>query len=219
MCIFPWNIFVVPLLIIMFIRIFYSERCSESMNLWQVIFNEGINRMFIPVNVDKFSLEQTARLRIKYVPSIVINSENQQVRIYEGAQQCSDWLTGFTLNRRKQLAQQVDKQRRIIQRAQNDERKQSDGVLEYLDAEMDGISDNYAYNNTDLCQPKNFIMVGDEDKYAVITPQCEEGKLDIDTMKKQLAEQEKVRTDDNHQFMRMMEQNQIKAVINNNHSV
>src|SRR5437762_12388585 len=119
----------------------------------------------------------------------------------------------FTSNRRRTLAQIVDQQRRLIQKAQADERIRTDGALEYVDAEMDGITDNYSYNNIDLCQPKNFVMVGSEDKYSIMTPLNNDGKLDLETMRKQMTEQDSARNADTRQFMQMMEQNQIKAVI------
>jgi hypothetical protein len=59
-------------------------------------------------------------------------------------------------------------------------------------------------------------MVGDEDKYTIMTPQITEGKIDIDTMKRQLADLETSRGSDTTQFMHMMEQNQIRAVVNYN---
>jgi thioredoxin-like negative regulator of GroEL len=185
------------------------------MNLWQVIYNEGIMKVFIPVLLDNFSSKDIASLSIREVPAIVISAENQPAAIFEGPQKCSQWLNNFTFNRRKNLAQQVDQQRKLIQKAQAEMRIQEDGAIEYAEAEMDGISDNYAYNHTDLCHPKNFVAIGDEDKYSIMTPQLIEGKVDEGAMKKYLAELESSRMAENTQFMKHMEQSQIKSVINN----
>lgn len=202
----------------MFIRVFYSMKCKECINLWQVIYNEGIARMFIPVCLDNFTSKQIATMMstVQAIPAIVVSAENQPSAIFEGPQRCSQWLTNFTLNRRRNMAQEVEKQRRLIQKAQAVARNQEGGTDGFAEAEMDGISDNYSYNATDLCQPKNFVMVGDEDKYTIMTPQIVEGKVDIETMKRQLAELETARGSDTNQFMQMMEQNQIRAVINFN---
>lgn len=172
-------------------------------------------KVFIPVLLDNFSSKDIASLSIREVPAIVISAENQPAAIFEGPQKCSQWLNNFTFNRRKNLAQHVDQQRKLIQKAQAEMRIQEDGAIEYAEAEMDGISDNYAYNHTDLCHPKNFVSIGDEDKYSIMTPQLVEGKVDESTMKKYLAELESSRMAENNQFMKQMEQSQIKSVINN----
>ena len=202
----------------MFIRIFYSTKCKECINLWQVIYNEGIARMFIPVCLDNFNSKQIATMMssVQAIPAIVVSAENQPSAIFEGPQRCSQWLTNFTLNRRRNMAQEVNHQRKLIQKAQTVARGEDGGTDGFVDAEMDGISDTYSYNATDLCQPKNFVMVGDEDKYTIMTPQITEGKIDIDTMKRQLADLETSRGSDTTQFMHMMEQNQIRAVVNYN---
>lgn len=202
----------------MFIRVFYSTKCQECMNLWQVIYNENIVKMFIPVCLDNYSSKQIASLSIKEIPAIVIASENQAVTVFEGPQKCSQWLTMFTLNRRKNIVQQVEQQRRLIQKAQSVARNQDGGTLEYIESEMDGISDGYAYNHTDLCQPKSFVMVGNEDKYNIITPMIKEGKVDMDSMKRNLADLEASRSADTQHFMKIMEQNQIKAVLDYNNN-
>lgn len=197
----------------MFIRLFYSNRCEECMNLWQVIYNEGIVKMFIPICIDKFTSAQYQQLSIKEVPAIVISAENQRPAIHEGPVRCSRWLTNFTLNMRKSLAHQVDQQRKLIQRAHVEARTQNSGPMDYIEAEMDGISDGYAYNKLDIGQPKNFVPVGNENAYIIKTPLLNEGKIDTDTLKRQLAELETSRQSDNQQFMKTMEDKQIRAVV------
>ena len=205
----------------MFIRVFYSAKCKECITLWQVIYNEGIDRMFIPVCLDNFTSKQIATMMstVQSIPAIVISVENQPSVIFEGPHKCAQWLTNFTLNKRKNTAQEAEKHRKIIQKAQTDVRNQEGGTDGFVEAEMDGISDNYSYNSTNLCQPKNFVMVGDEDKYTIMTPQIVEGKVDVNTMKRQLTELEASRGADTNKFMQMMEQNQIRAVVNYNNNV
>ena len=203
----------------MSIRVFYSTRCNECMNLWQVIYNEQLNKMFIPVCLDNFRLEDLTKLRIKEVPAIVISAENQQTQIYEGPSQCSQWLTNFTINRRKNIAMQVEERRRLIQRAQATARNQEGGPIEYTEAEMDGVTDGYAYTSTDLCQPKNFVMVGHEDNCSIITPVVgNQTRVDAETMRKQLAELDASRSRDTQDFMNLMERSQINAIVNYNNS-
>ena len=205
----------------MFIRFFYSVQCSECMNLWQVIYNEGIGRMFIPVCLDKYTSKQVQNLGIgiKEVPSIVISTQNQPSVIYEGPQKCSQWLTSFTLNRRRSLAQQIECQRRIIQKEHAKARTIEGGPIEYLDAEMEGVSDTYAYNDTDLCQPKNFVMIGDEENHRIVTLiNTKDNKVDTATLKTYIADLEKSRNSDVIQLKSDMEKRQINSIINNSYS-
>lgn len=199
----------------MFFRLFYSND-NESTNLRRVICNENIANIFIHICVDNLSIEEMLKLEISVVPSIVISHENQPSEIYEGPVLCSKWLTAFTMNRRKNLAARVDQQRRIIQKAQSDARRQEDGALDYAEAEMEGVSDMYSYTGTDLCQSKNFVMVGDENKYNILTPQIIEGKVDINTMKRQMDLIQDTRSKDTQQFLKTMERDQIKAIVNHN---
>lgn len=198
----------------MFIRLFFSNRCEECANLRQVINNEGINKMFISICVDQFSSKQCQQLSIKEVPAIVVSAENQRPLVYEGPMKCSQWLTNFTLNRRKNLAQQVDQDRRLIQKAHFQTRTQDGGPIEYNEAEMEGISDGYSYNREfDVGQPKNFVPVGFEDKYFIKTPKIHEETLDMDTLRRQMADLTSSRQNDNTEFMKAMELNQIRAVV------
>jgi hypothetical protein len=184
------------------------------MNLWSVIYNEGISNMFIPVCLDNFSSKKISQLKIKEVPAIVVSCKNQPSSIFEGPHQCSQWLTTLMYNRRKTICARVEQQRKLIQKKHAEIRSQEGNIIEYIAEEMDGISDNYAYNMTDLCQPKNFIPVGDEDKYNIITPQTSCSKIDMITMKKQLANLENSRKNDNNKFVDIMEKQQIQTILN-----
>ena len=62
----------------MIISLFFSTKCQECMNLWQVISNEGIDKMFNLINLDTFSSQQLSKLSITQIPTIVISNQNQQ---------------------------------------------------------------------------------------------------------------------------------------------
>lgn len=187
------------------------------MTLWQVIHNENLDNMITPVCLDSMPPKDLMSLNVKQVPTIVVCCENQQPVIHEGPMRCSKWLTNFTINRRQNLARHVEQQMRLIQKTHSIARTQEGGPIEYTESEMDGISDSYSYNNTDLSQPKSFVMIGEEENYCIRTPQINnEEKIDTNKMMQSLNELEKSRQNDNQQFMNTMERNQIKAVINYN---
>lgn len=203
----------------MFTRIFYSEKCNGCINLWNIIYSEGITRIFIPICVDKLTAKQISQLKLTMVPAIVIANDNQAPVIYEGVKQCSQWLSNFIYNRRMNIKQRVEQQRKLIQKQQILSRVQDGGTIGYADSEMDGVSDSYSYNHIDLCQPKNFVTIGNEIDCRIITPQLKDNKenrMSNDEMLRQLRDLESNRNSDNQKFMQLMEQNQITAVFNNN---
>ena len=200
----------------MIIRIYYSKKCKECMNLWQVICNEGIAKMFTLVCIDTMSSNEILQLSIKKVPSIVVSDDNQKLSVFEGPNMCSGWLTSFTLSRRQNLANTVNEQRKMIQKTHSIARDQNNGPLDYSEAEMDGTTDLYSYTNSDIAQPKNFVPIGMEHAFQIKTPELNENKLDNATAKRYIAEAENTINRDTEEFRRNMEQNQIKAVIGYN---
>lgn len=203
----------------MFIRIIYSTKCRECINLLQVIKNEGMDNMFIFVCLDNFTSKQLANLGLgnsKELPIIVVSSQNQPSMIIEGPQKCSQWINNFTMNRRKNIIQQVESRRKEIEQAQATARNQDGGPIEFVQDEMDGISDNYAYNGTDLPQPKNFVVVGNEENYNIRTMNVDDEKLDKSKMMAELSGLEKSRNNESSLFKQMMEREVINAVVNRN---
>ncbi len=200
----------------LFIRLFYSSKCRACNELWGVITNEGITKMFVPVCLDKMSSKEMATLRITKVPAIVISGENQQPAIYEGPQQCSAWLNTLIQNRRNNMKQHVENQRKLIQKNQAQARIQDGNAMGFSISEMEGVSDGYSYVDIEVHQPKNFVPINHEENFKIITPQCKQGKLDEYQTKQELNSIKKNRDVDNDNLKSMMEQNQINAIFNAN---
>ena len=202
----------------MYIRIFYSEKCQDCMNLLNVIFNERIQRMFFYVCLDNMTTEQLMQISFKVVPAISISSQNHNTVVYEGPIECSKWLNSFIYNRRMNIKQQIDQQRRLLQKERVAARKEDGGVIEYNEDEMDGISDGYAYKDTDLYQAKSFVPVGQEGFFNITTLQANESSMSKEDMMAQLSEINKQRSNTDNELKNIMERKQIEAVFNNNNN-
>jgi hypothetical protein len=198
----------------MLIRLFYSKKCKECMSLCEVIHNEKISDMITFICIDNYTSKQLETLIFKQVPVIVITQDDNKPMIYEGAIKCSQWLNAFTYNKRKMIAKEVNEKRKQIQKSQIEDRQNFGGALEYNDSEMNGISDEYSYCNTDLPQPKSFVNVGNEGATKIFTIANNENKISNITLKKTLKETEINRENDKRDFIKIMEQKQISAVIN-----
>jgi len=184
------------------------------MELWRVINNEGIQQMFVPVCLDRMNSKDIAQLKLEKIPSIIISSQNGPPQIFEGPQKCGQWLNQIIQNRRNNMIQQVETQRRLIQKQQQEKKLQEGSVLEFIGEEMEGISDAYSYLATDMYQPKNFIPVGQEENYRMATLQMKESKISNDELSKNISDLRHNREKDSDELKRMMEQNQLQIIIN-----
>lgn len=183
------------------------------MELWQVVMNEGIQQMFVPICLDRMSSRELAQLKLEKVPTIIITAPNQNPQLMEGPKQCSQWLNQIIQNRRNNMMQYVEQQRRLIQKQQQD-KKMQEGCLEFIGEEMDGVSDAYSYLATDMYQPKNFIPVGQEENYRMATIQVTENKLTKDEMTRNLTDIRNNREKDTEELKQIMEENQIQQIMN-----
>ena len=200
----------------MIIQLFYSAQCKACNELWTVILNEGMQRMFTPVCLDNMNPKTIAELKLERIPAIVISSEDKlQPVIYEGSKSCSEWLNTVIQNRRNTLKQQIENQRKLIQQKQVAARIKEQGALEYISEEMDGVTDTYSYVATDLYQPKNFVPVGQEQNFNVITPQDKERKFTHEDLSIQMKNIIGTRSKDTNEYQKIMEQQQIQSVLNN----
>lgn len=173
---------------------------------------DGINQMFTMICIDEFSSNQIASLQLRKVPAIVISQQNRKPEIYEGAMECSKWLKMFTYNWKMTQKQRVTNQIKMNQKARYEAVRRG-GAIEFIEAEMDGIGDDYAYVATDLCQPKSFAVVGSEETNNIATPQLQQNKLDKHEMTKQMNKLNSKIQKDTLEFRKLMEQKQIQAVV------
>ena len=111
--------------------------------------------------------------------------------------------------------EQTEANRKNIQQAQNELRKNEEGAIEYNENEMEGISDSYSYNNVDLAQPKNFVMVGNEDKQHIVTVNENESKFSKNELRAKMSELNIQRNIDTKEYSQFMEQSQIQKIVSN----
>jgi hypothetical protein len=193
-------------------RLFYANSDKESMNIYNIIMQNGMTRLFQMTDVTELTLEQLQSLHMKAVPTIVISSPTSRPEVYDGPKHCSLFLNNLIMNRRTLQNQETETRMKMIQKAQRDARLKTEGPSEYSEAEMAGMSDTYAYMQTDMAQPKSCVLVGQEDATAVITPQLNESKIGKRQMSADLATLEREREQNLNNYKTDMEQRQIDAI-------
>jgi hypothetical protein len=192
--------------------LYFAKGDQESMNIYNIILQNGLSRIFESTDVTTLSLEELQNLHMKGIPTIVISTLNTQPDVRDGPQACAQFLNSMIINRRSSQIQETESRMKMIQKAQKESRLKTEGPSEYSEAEMSGASDNYSYMQSDIFQPKSFVLVGQEDSVNVITPQLNESKIGKRQMTSDLASLQRQRDQNLNSYKTDMEQKQIDAI-------
>ena len=196
--------------------LFYAAGDPESMNIYNIILQNELGRLFEATDVTKMSVSELERLQMKNLPTIVVSSANSRPDVRDGPRECAQFLNTMIVNRRATQIQEAETRMKMIQRAQKESRLKTEGPSEYSEAEMAGTSDNYSYMQSDVFQPKSFVLVGQEDSVNVVTPQLNESKISKKQMTSDLTSLERQRKQDLNSYKTNMEQKQIDAIFGMN---
>jgi len=170
---------------------------------------EGIIGWFEKMNIDNFSLEQLLEFGLKSVPAILIISNNKK-ELYEG-RNAFKWIEHFIQNRRNNMAMMVNSNRqKILQKNM----MINNSITDFSKAEMSGMSDDYAYLNTDIAQAKNYVNCN-IDTQPIITFN-EKNKLNQAEMQNAMNDVEKYRKQQNQVLKDDMRNGQIEAICEHN---
>lgn len=181
--------------------LFYSTKCDSCKSFIKILNNENLINIFKCINVDKINIEKLSKMGIKNVPTIIIKGQNGVSSLYECINAFT-WLDNIIKYRRSTLIKKNnDIQLNII-----------DG---YKTEELNGISDQYAYLQTDVAQPKSFLPYGKDDQYRIMTiPTNMNDKLDSRDQQELIDKLETIRNSQTNELKNIMEKNQLE-IINN----
>jgi hypothetical protein len=195
-------------------RIFYTNQCKECIKLLELIHkDEEMKKWFNYKCLDNMTAKQLEKIELKHAPSIVISSNNSNT-VYEGARECSKWFNNFTKNRATYQMKQVEARRRMNAKKNLEEKR--NGFLEYNEEEMEGMADTYSYVNTDMPQIKNYIPVGQEDNFKILTINDKGSKMSKRDTDNQISNIRTERTSEVKNIQQILERQQISAVMNAN---
>ena len=184
--------------------LFYSSKCNNSINFWNLLEQNGLLNQFTKISIDKMDKRSIKNLNISLIPAILLMYKNGANEIYEGSD-CFKWLTKLIQNKRKCTMDIANNKRQEILENNIKNNSGNDMIIDFQPSEMTGISDDYSYIVTDIAQPKNYIQCGNEDKYNIATFNMNNEKLsqhdiavDIE-YKKQIRQQQDVDLNQNIQ--------------------
>lgn len=183
--------------------LFYSMRCETCSKLFTILQNENLLSYFKLVCVDQ-DIEKYSRM-IVVVPTMIIKGINKQL----GPQECFEWVQQIKFIKQKQI---MDVNKKIIQQNVTNNPNMKKGPLGYVDTEMGGISDQFAYTKTDNPIAHAYFGIGDEDKNVIFTAP-DDGTITKDTQHKLTKAVEQKRAIQDREYAEFMKQEQMKAVI------
>lgn len=177
--------------------------------MWKIMERESILGWFEKMNIDNFTIDQLTVFGLKSVPAILIINNNIK-ELYEGKDSFK-WVEQFIQNRRNNISMMVDANRQKLLQRNNMINK---SISDFSKSEMTGLSDDYAYLNTDIAQSKNYANCNMNNQTIITFNERE--KLNQNEMKNAMNYVEQQRKQQNEILKNDMRNGQIDAICNNN---
>jgi hypothetical protein len=188
--------------------VFYSQNCDTCKNLLVLLKNENLLSYFALICVDD-KLDKLPP-QITRVPTIVVSGINKPLI----AQEAFEWVKQVKFIRQQKIMD-INKAT-IIQKtlANNAPLKPTKrGPLEFIEGEMTGLSDKFAYTKIDDPIPHAYFGINDEEKNAIFTAPKDQNKLTKDDQAKRIKDLEIKRDQQDNEYIGFMKQQQNEAVL------
>ena len=187
--------------------LFYSRKCGTCKNLITLLQNENFLAYFKMICVDDVGKEQLPP-QIKIVPTMIVTGVNKPLI----AESAFKWIEQAKFIRQEELASNNKRiiQQNLVNMAKNNKK----GPLGFVEQEMTGISDTYAYKRDDIDKAfsHSYVGAGDENKNAIFTAP-EQGKVSKNDQLSKIKEMEKERNEQEDEYGQVMKQQQLHAVM------
>ena len=185
--------------------LFYSQYCKVCADLLALLQRENLLVAFQLVCVDS-NLAHYKKF-IRNVPTMIISTLKTPL---EG-RGAFDWVARMKAMRQQHWMHlsQAAQQRNVLLW---DRFKDKSKLWGYLDSELGGFSDDYAYMLTDEAMPHAHFGVGDETKHAIYTPP-KMGKVSSDEQKRMIADMEAARGEQDKEHTDLAEKQQMEALM------
>lgn len=180
--------------------LFYSKTCQTSVNLINILNNEGILPMFKMICVD--GQVNKFQNTIRTVPTMIVSNVKKPL---EG-KETFEWVEKFKFIR-KQVYSNSIVNNNIAQKNQHV------GPLEYKPLEMGSISDKFAYKDHDLAMPQSFVQASQLDNKIFTAPEQE--KLTKDQQTKKIKHAEEKRKEQDKTILDTMKKQHLEAIYKN----
>ena len=179
--------------------LFYSRKCPTCAHLRNILANENLLCFFREICVDDNINNLPKDLHT--VPTLIVKNMPKQLEVEE----CFKWVQ--TVKFMKHQNEQnflKNNTKRMAEYNRN-------GPIGWVDQEMGGFSDMFAYTNIDKPQAHSYVSVGAEDANVIFTAP-EQGKMKRLDQDNQINELLKQRKECDQNYSELMKQQQLQAV-------
>lgn len=183
--------------------LFFSKSCMASNNLINLMKHEDLLKYFEMVCID--GIEDKIPTDITHVPALIVSDVPKPLM----ANDAFEWLRNIKYIRNQN---KLDQNKKLIQSNMMQD-IQMGGPLGFT-SEMSGFSDNFAYKDIDIAQPKEFFDYKGQDKLAnvIITPPKGK-KITPAEQQKILKEADQQRQQQDKNFSDIMNANRVESLI------
>lgn len=183
--------------------LFYSRTCEHSQKLFRLLQSENLldyfNLYCVDDRLDKIPSQ------IKMVPTMIVNNVNKPL---EG-QETFEWVQKMKFLRQNQAS--VNQNSIINKNLLNIPK--NNGPIAFVDQEMSGFSDGFAYTKIDKPLSHSFFNYKSEDKNTIFTAP-EQGKLGASEQSRRIKQIEEKRNTQDQEYTKIMKDQQLQAVLN-----
>jgi hypothetical protein len=169
--------------------IFYSRECGACKNLLNALATEDLLKMFKLYCVD--GRLNTVPACIKAVPALIVENINKPLV----AQEAFEWV-----QKMKFIKQSI---------AKNSNNNKTRDPVGFAQLEMGGLSDQFAYKDVDKAMVHSYCDVSNNN---TIFTAPEQDKLKEQDQLAKIQNLEKLRTEQNSHYSKIMREQQLKAL-------
>lgn len=155
--------------------LFYSNNCELSQQLILLLNNEKLNRFFHSVCVDN---NPKIPPQIKFTPTLIIRGVPTPYvagDAFAWFSKVKQWKINMTMQRMSTAQQQY------LNNINSNLVANQSNVLGFSQAEMEGMSDIFAYLQDDNAMPHSYFTCNNLGKENIMTPPLEDGQYKINT--------------------------------------
>lgn len=182
--------------------LFYSKKSKLSYNVVKTMQGMDILKYFKCICVDD-NIDKIPKM-ITTIPTLIVKEYPKPFI----AEEIFNYLRTISFMR-NQTSKPKDE---LIE--QKVEEKKDKPLLGYVESEMNGFSDTFAFKDIDLAIPHKFIEYGNEDKYKIFTAPQEPKEMNMNEtrQKKKLRDFMKTREEEDEKNKQIMKEKQLYAL-------
>jgi len=180
--------------------LFYSRHCRTSGVVLRILHNEGILNNFklccVDDNLDKVppQITKVPTLIVKGIPKPLVADEI--IRWLESIK----FVKKPTPQETPMPPQTTDTSKKMI--------------LGYVESEMNGFSDNFAFKDVDIALPHKYVGIGEDDKHPIFTAPENPQKMTALEQNKIIKDIEGKRTKQDEEYKNIMKEQQLFKIAN-----